>query len=71
MKIFLDANVLFSAARSEKGASRHFLYGAYKTKANFLLTLDKRHFFTSSVKKIKKSFKIMRPGDFIQMLRKE
>lgn len=137
MKLFLDANVIYSAAKSELGASfaifqlkdklkfnlitsrlalveaernitekedssvverfyilikaigvisvdskkaKHFykgmieekdapiLYGAKLCKADFLITLDKKHFFTNKLKKEKFPFKIMTPGEFIKSL---
>lgn len=138
MKLFLDANVIYSAAKSESGASfaifqlkekyklilissrlalveaernivekeNHqvierfyrlirmikiiladsaaakkyyqgiidekdapILYAARKSQAEFLITLDRRHFFTKIVKNTKLSFKIKTPGEFIMDLR--
>ena len=45
------------------------LYGALKSKADYLLTLDKKHFFTKRLIQSKFSFKIMTPGEFIRILR--
>lgn len=138
MKLFLDANVIYSAARSELGASygifqlrdklkiklvssrlalveaernisekegsivverfyqlikavkivsvdstkakHHYskmiaekdapiLFGAKQIKADFLITLDKRHFFTEKMRKAKFPFKIITPGQFIMSLK--
>jgi len=134
MKIFLDANVIYSAAKSESGASHgifnlqskyklnfyssslalieaernlmekenseiigrfykliksikiisvdsqqaknHYkdiieekdapiLYGARQSGADFLLTLDRKHFFNKQIKAKRLLFKIQTPGDFI------
>ena len=45
------------------------LYGALKTKADYLLTLDKKHFFTKRLTQSKFPFEIMTPGEFIRILR--
>lgn len=135
MKVFLDANVLFSSARSQTGASFYIfqlqkkfkftlitsnlakeeaerniknkenslvllsfyallkqikvirvnsqkgkdlfkeviaekdapiLYGAERSKADYLLTLDKKHFFTKTLLAQKLPFKIITPGDFLR-----
>jgi len=42
------------------------LYAAQKARVNFLLTLDKKHFFNPKIKSQKIPFKILTPGDFIQ-----
>ena len=39
---------------------------AQKVKAEFLITLDKKHFFTSKIKKAKLPFKILNPEKFIK-----
>lgn len=138
MKLFLDANVLFAAARSKTGASfaifelqtiykfalitsqlalieternlvekednavlnnfyllvktvdiirvrddkgKEFfgkiieqkdapiLYAALVSKSDYLITLDRKHFFTSKVRNLKLGFKIITPGEFIQILK--
>jgi len=137
MKLFLDANIIYSASRSEKGASfaifqlknkfnlelissklamieaerniveketllilnqfydflkeisiisvesdkakvfykniieekdAPILYGAKLSQANFLITLDKKHFFTEKIKNKKFPFKILTPGDFLYFI---
>lgn len=137
LKLFLDANVIYSASRSDKGASfalfqlkekfsfilitsqlalieaernllekedrlvianfyqliknikvinldsqkakkilkkiiyekdAPILYAALKTQSDYLLTLDKKHFFTEKIKKLKLPLKIMTPRDFIKQL---
>ena len=137
MKLFLDANVIYSASRSEKGASfaifqlknkfkielissklamieaerniveketllilnqfydflkeisiisvesdkakvfykniieekdAPILYGAKLSQENFLITLDKKHFFTEKIKNKKFPFKILTPGDFLYFI---
>ena len=45
------------------------LCGALKSKSDYLLTLDKKHFFTKRLIQSKFSFKIMTPGEFIRILR--
>lgn len=42
------------------------LYAALKSDSNYLLTLDKKHFFTQKIKKLKLPLKIMTPGQFIK-----
>jgi len=42
------------------------LAAAQKVKAEFLITLDKKHFFTSKIKKAKLPFKILNPEKFIK-----
>lgn len=138
MKLFLDANVIYSASRSEKGASfaifqlrdkfklhlissklavieaernivekesplvlerfyniikyitvisveskkaklfyikiieekdAPILYGARQSSADFLITLDKKHFFTETLKNKKLPFKIITSGEFIMNLK--
>jgi len=137
MKLFLDANIIYSASRSEKGASfaifqlknkfnlelissklamieaerniveketllilnqfydflkeisiisvesdkakvfykniieekdARILYGAKLSQENFLITLDKKHFFTEKIKNKKFPFKILTPGDFLYFI---
>jgi len=137
MKLFLDANIIYSASRSEKGASfaifqlknkfkielissklamieaerniveketllilnqfydflkeisiisvesdkakvfykniieekdAPILYGAKLSQENFLITLDKKHFFTEKIKNKKFPFKILTPGDFLYFI---
>lgn len=41
------------------------LAGAIKSKAEFLLSLDKKHFFDSKVQKFTGKLKIITPGDFV------
>lgn len=48
---------------------RPILYGALKSKSSYLLTLDKKHFFTKKMGQTKFPFQIMTPGEFIQSLR--
>jgi len=45
------------------------LFGAKQSKADFLITLDKKHFFTEKLLKEKFSFKILTPGQFITDLK--
>jgi len=44
------------------------LYGAKQSKADYLITLDRKHFFTNEIKKERFPFKILIPGDFINNL---
>jgi len=138
MKLFLDANVIYSASRSEKGASfaifqlknkfkielissklalieaerniveketpsilnrfyyllkeikiisvegvkakifykniieekdAPILYGAKQSHVDFLITLDKKHFFTEKMREAKFAFRITTPGEFIMELK--
>lgn len=46
------------------------LYGAKQVKADFLITLDKKHFFTDKLRKEKFPFKISTPGDIINNFKK-
>lgn len=43
------------------------LYGAKQSRAKFLITLDKKHFFTKKLLKEKLPFKITTPRDFFQL----
>lgn len=47
----------------------HILAGATKYQADYLLTFDRRHFFTAKIKNAQLSFEIMLPGDFLKMYR--
>ena len=49
----------------------YVLEGARKSKAKYLLTLDKKHFFTIKIKKAKLPFKTITPGEFLQELAEE
>lgn len=138
MKLFLDANIIYSASRSEKGASSAIfqlkdkfklnlissklalieaernivekegpsvlerfynfikvinvisidsnkakifyiktieekdapiLYGARQSNADFLITLDKKHFFTDTINGKSLPFKIITPGEFIMNIK--
>ena len=62
-----DAKRRYKDVIEEKDAP--ILYGALKSKADYLLTLDKKHFFTKRLTQSKFSFKIMTPGEFIRILR--
>ncbi|OGK11614.1 hypothetical protein A2954_06710 [Candidatus Roizmanbacteria bacterium RIFCSPLOWO2_01_FULL_37_12] len=62
------ANQFYGKIIEEKDSP--ILFGAHQIKANFLITLDKKHFFTEKLKKEKLSFKIMSPGQFIMTLKK-
>ncbi len=42
------------------------LGAALLSEADYLLTLDKRHFFTPALQKMKTKIEIMSPGDFIR-----
>lgn len=46
------------------------LEGASKAKVNFLVTLDRKDFFTNEIKKAKLPFEIVTPGDLIKKLAK-
>lgn len=48
---------------------RHVLGAALRHKAQYLLTLDRKHFFTDRLKKADLLFKIMLPGDFLKEYR--
>lgn len=46
----------------------YVLEGAKKAKADFLVTLDKKHFFTQKVHEANLPFQIVFPGDLLQYL---
>ena len=48
---------------------RHVLAGAATTRSSVLLSLDRRHFFTETLRAAKLSFTIQTPGDFLTELR--
>lgn len=47
----------------------HILASAEKYQVGYLLTFDRRHFFTDKIKNAQLSFKIMLPGDFLKIFR--
>lgn len=48
---------------------RHVLAGASKYKADYLITLDRKHFFTNKLKDAELPFKIVTPQIFLSILR--
>lgn len=50
---------------------RHVLAGALHSKVNFLVTLDKKHFFGEKIKKASLPVKIILPGDFLKWFRQK
>lgn len=48
------------------GKDAHVLAGAIKSKANVLLTLDRKHFKTFTLKSTKLPFAILTPKEFLQ-----
>lgn len=48
----------------------HVLAAAQKYQVNYLVTLDKKHFFTDQLQNAKLSFQILLPGDFLGEYRK-
>ena len=44
------------------------LAGAEKSRVDYLVTLDRKHFFTKKVRQAKFSFKIITPGQLIEKL---
>ena len=54
----------YSKIIQEKDAP--ILHAANKLKANFLITLDKKDFFSSKIKKVKFIYKIVTPGEFLK-----
>jgi putative PIN family toxin of toxin-antitoxin system len=46
----------------------HVLAGAHKGKADALITLDRRHFFTALVQEAKLPFEILTPGNVLRRL---
>jgi putative PIN family toxin of toxin-antitoxin system len=46
----------------------HVLAGVYKAKAEALITLDRKHFCTASVRQAKLPFEILTPGALLQRL---
>jgi uncharacterized protein len=46
----------------------HVLAGAHKAKADALITLDRRHFFTALIQEAKLPFEILTPGNFLRRL---
>ena len=47
----------------------HILAGADKYSADYLLTFDRGHFFTTKIKNAQLPFEIMLPGDFLKIFR--
>jgi len=60
------AKKMFKGIIEEKDAS--ILYAALKSKSSYLLTLDKKNFFTEKIKKLNLPVKIITPGQFIKEL---
>ncbi|MFH1854937.1 MAG: putative toxin-antitoxin system toxin component, PIN family [bacterium] len=50
-------------------ADRHVLAGAQKYRAEYLVTLDRKHFFTRKLFHARLNFQIMLPGDFLREFR--
>lgn len=48
----------------------HVLATAVKSRADFVLTLDRKHFMTPKIKKAKLPIRILLPGDFLQKVLK-
>ena len=46
----------------------HVLAGAHAAKADALITLDRKHFFTASVRQAQLPFEILTPGMFLRRL---
>lgn len=46
------------------------LAGAKKAKVNYLVTLDRKHFFTKKVKQARLPFQILTPGELLRELSK-
>jgi predicted nucleic acid-binding protein len=44
----------------------HVLAGAHKAKANVLITLDRRHFWTAAIRDARLSFEVLTPGMFLR-----
>lgn len=49
----------------------HVLATAVQAKVDFLVTLDKKHFFTPKIKKAKLPLKIATPGELLKLILKE
>ena len=49
----------------------HILAGANAYKADYLITLDKKHFMTAKLKQSNLLFKIILPGKYLEKLREE
>jgi predicted nucleic acid-binding protein len=47
----------------------HVLASAVAGRADYLLTLDRRHFFTSALREAELSCSILTPGEFLELLR--
>lgn len=47
---------------------RHVLASAISSKASFLITLDRKHFFTEEIKNAKLPIAIMTPGEFLTFI---
>ena len=45
---------------------RHVLASAISSKASFLITLDRKHFFTKEIKNADLPIEIMTPGEFLE-----
>ena len=45
------------------------LAAAFESKAHFLVTLDRKHFFTSKVLSLSKKTKIVTPGELLRILK--
>lgn len=48
---------------------QHVLAGAISGKASFLITLDRKHFFTEEIKNAKLPVTIMTPKEFLEFIR--
>ena len=49
----------------------HVLAGAKEYEADFLITLDRKHFMTEKLAKANLPFEIILPGDYLKILRKK
>lgn len=61
------AKRFYSKIIEEKDAP--ILYGAKQIKADFLITLDKKHFFSQKMRKTRFPFKVMTSGQFVMNLK--
>lgn len=49
----------------------HVLAGAKKYNADYILTLDRKHFFTPKLKQAKLPFQILTPGEYLNIFKNE
>lgn len=65
-------NIIIPAqAELIEAKDQHVLAAAIHCQADFLITLDKKHFFSEKLKKANLPLKIILPGDFLKWFRRK